>query len=482
MSDLIINIEKKTRKVELEQLYLGNDHENLQEKLVFEFDEFVDGQGRLEYEINGTKNYIILTKENETYTIPVRNVITIYQEKTKGKVKMQLVITEGTDEEEIPVFKSNIFYLRVRPSINAVNEAPEGYELWIEQANAKLNAMDEALTEVDNLDLDISQEAGITTLTITKKDGTQESESIEIPTKLSDLTNDNNTVQDASYVHTDNNYTTAEKSKLAGLSNYDDTEIRGLIAGKVDKETGKGLSTNDYTTAEKTKLANLENYNDAEIKQDIVDLGINKADKNEIPDISSFITKSVNDLVYYYKKTETYTQAEVNSLIGAISTINIEVVQTLPTQDISTSTIYLVPKTASTNDNYDEYIYVSNSWEHIGSTDVDLSGYQTKIDSTHKLLSDLVDDTSQTNLFVTSTEKSTWNAKYDKPSGGIPDTDLSSAVQTSLGKADTAIQDISGKLDTSKVKALTSTTSGDVYDVTYINTAIGDIETLLSAI
>ena len=36
---------------------------------------------------------------------------------------------------------------------------------------------------------------------------------------------------------------------------------------------------------------------------------------------------------------------------------------------------------------------------------------------------------------------------YQKPQGGIPDTDLSAAVQTSLGKADTAIQDVSGKAD-----------------------------------
>lgn len=41
---------------------------------------------------------------------------------------------------------------------------------------------------------------------------------------------------------------------------------------------------------------------------------------------------------------------------------------------------------------------------------------------------------------VTDTEKSTWNAKYAKPSTGIPKTDLESAVQTSLGKADTALQ------------------------------------------
>lgn len=44
------------------------------------------------------------------------------------------------------------------------------------------------------------------------------------------------------------------------------------------------------------------------------------------------------------------------------------------------------------------------------------------------------------------------------------------------------IPDISGKLDTSKVKSSYSTTSGDVYDVTYINSTIGDIETLLGGI
>lgn len=43
-------------------------------------------------------------------------------------------------------------------------------------------------------------------------------------------------------------------------------------------------------------------------------------------------------------------------------------------------------------------------------------------------------------------------------------------------------QDISGKLDISKVKNTNSTTAGDVYDVTYINTMIGDIESLLGGI
>lgn len=55
-----------------------------------------------------------------------------------------------------------------------------------------------------------------------------------------------------------NDYTDAEKNKLANLSNYDDTEIKNEIGGKVDKVQGKGLSSNDYTDEEKTKLEGLQ--------------------------------------------------------------------------------------------------------------------------------------------------------------------------------------------------------------------------------
>lgn len=37
-------------------------------------------------------------------------------------------------------------------------------------------------------------------------------------------------------------------------------KLKALLAGKVDKVDGKGLSSNDYTTAEKNKLAGLSNY------------------------------------------------------------------------------------------------------------------------------------------------------------------------------------------------------------------------------
>ena len=71
-------------------------------------------------------------------------------------------------------------------------------------------------------------------------------------------------------------YTTEEKSKLAGLSNYDDTTVKQDIANlktnKVDKVEGKGLSTNDFTNEEKDKLSSLSNYDDSQIKGELGEL------------------------------------------------------------------------------------------------------------------------------------------------------------------------------------------------------------------
>jgi hypothetical protein len=57
-------------------------------------------------------------------------------------------------------------------------------------------------------------------LTITDSDGENMvlAALSDVPTELSQLTNDANYVADDNYVHTDNNYTTAEKNKLAELS------------------------------------------------------------------------------------------------------------------------------------------------------------------------------------------------------------------------------------------------------------------------
>lgn len=72
-------------------------------------------------------------------------------------------------------------------------------------------------------------------------------------------------------------------------------QLKTKFAGKVDKETGKGLSTNDYTTTEKNKLAGIDESADANvietIKVNSVDQAVtNKAVNITVPTKTSDIT------------------------------------------------------------------------------------------------------------------------------------------------------------------------------------------------
>lgn len=95
---------------------------------------------------------------------------------------------------------------------------------------------------------------------------------------------------------------------------------------------------------------------------------------SDLTNNSGFITKAVNDLTNYYLKSETYTKEEVQSLISAINSVTLQKVESLPEPGES-NVIYLVPKSGSGNDIYDEYIFIDGKPEHIGSTQVDLSNY-----------------------------------------------------------------------------------------------------------
>ena len=53
---------------------------------------------------------------------------------------------------------------------------------------------------------------------------------------------------------------------------YNDSALKATVANKVDKVSGKGLSTNDYTNPEKQKLAGLSHYDDSTLRQYITSL------------------------------------------------------------------------------------------------------------------------------------------------------------------------------------------------------------------
>lgn len=240
--------------------------------------------------------------------------------------------------------------------------------------------------------------------------------------------------------------------------------IATALNNKVDKISGKGLSTNDYTTAEKNKLSGIESGAEENIIESIkvngtaqtitskeVDIDVPTA-TSDLTNDSGFITRNdyavagtitpssegvagtikvhnnygvsviqsgnyagtliamnssasdmwefkspnrfsshqaVIDAITYHLDTSLSSSSDdthypsskcvydaINDAIGSVTGISYEIVQTLP-QTGSTGVIYLVSNSGTAPNVYDEYIWLtsSSSFEKIGTTAVDLSGY-----------------------------------------------------------------------------------------------------------
>lgn len=191
-----------------------------------------------------------------------------------------------------------------------------------------------------------------------------------IPTKTSDLTNDSNYVSDANYVHTDSNYTAAEKTKLSGISDNANNYI--LPAAKATTLGGVKIGANITASADGTIAVTALEWANITGRPTTLSAFTND---------SGFITNAVSDLANYYTKTNTYTKGEVNSLIGSVKTIQFEIKSALPSTGES-NVIYLVPNGGGSPNSYDEYAWIAatSSFEKIGTTDIDLSGYWKKAD------------------------------------------------------------------------------------------------------
>lgn len=151
--------------------------------------------------------------------------------------------------------------------------------------------------------------------------------------------------------------------------------VATALSGKVNTESNKGLSTNDYTTAEKTKLAGIESG--AEVNT-FVKIYLNTTEMIPNPNREIYIpvmTNTTTTLVNYYRKTETYSSDEIDDLLSGIASISMEIVSSLPDTGES-NVIYLIPSGA--NNVYSQYIYTNSTWSLIGTTEVDLSNYYTR--------------------------------------------------------------------------------------------------------
>ena len=105
---------------------------------------------------------------------------------------------------------------------------------------------------------------------------------------------------------------------------------------------------------------------------------------SQLTNDANYITKEVAELTNYYDKSNTYTKAEVNSLLT--STIDLQVVTSLPTTNIPEKTIFLIKKIdTGTDDIYDEFMFVSGKWELLGTTQIDLSVKQDRLISAQNI-------------------------------------------------------------------------------------------------
>jgi len=108
-------------------------------------------------------------------------------------------------------------------------------------------------------------------------------------------------------------------------------------------------------------------------------------DYNDLENLpTSYITKDVDNLTYYY------TKDEITSQLGRINQFKYQIAESLPTASADTMyIIYLIATGTGTEANKDYYVeyitlnkgteqYPSYKWEMIGTTDVSISGFVTE--------------------------------------------------------------------------------------------------------
>lgn len=226
------------------------------------------------------------------------------------------------------------------------------------------------------------------------------------------------------------------------LSN--ETTFEFSVYNGANGEGSGNMHTSIYDTNSNGIIDNAERVNNHTVECD-VPKDAEFTDTTTDEKGNTFITKIVNDLENYYLKNETYTKEEVQGLINTIKTGLFKNVDVLP-ETGEPYLIYLVPSEKSEEQNVkDEYIWLSENWELIGSTKIDLGDYAKK-EHTH-LASDITDlkipiktselqndsgfltehqDISEKadknvvdnhiknqSMHVTEIEKATWNGKSD---------------------------------------------------------------------
>lgn len=184
-------------------------------------------------------------------------------------------------------------------------------------------------------------------------------------------------------------FTVEQLENLKGMDGYSPTVTITEATGRhtvsfTDKDGVKSFVVKDGSALD------VENY----YTKDEVDTALTgKANADAIPTVpvnvselnndENYIKNTVDNLVHYYNKADTYTKTEINGLISNIKKLTSQIVDELPTENIDSSVIYLI-KIGDTSA-YMQHMYIKGAWAELGSTQVDLSGYYKKTEIDTKL-------------------------------------------------------------------------------------------------
>lgn len=166
-----------------------------------------------------------------------------------------------------------------------------------------------------------------------------------------------------------------------------DTFVKKLeldeVKNSIPKNVTELLDAENYAlkSAIPTKVESLTDAGDYAKKSEIPH-SVSELDGMDAYAKITALPKKVADLTDgadYIKKAE--LTEEVKSLIGNTKALEFSVVDELPSSG-EKSTIYLVSNSKAENDAYDEFIWLNNKFEKIGTTSVDLSGYLKATDIT----------------------------------------------------------------------------------------------------
>lgn len=110
----------------------------------------------------------------------------------------------------------------------------------------------------------------------------------------------------------------------------------------------------------------------------------------------------------------------LNAKIGTASSFKVEIVDELPTENISTSTFYLIKSKTEGENIYNEYLYVNGVWEALGTTSIEAYD-DTEL---RRLIESKADKSALenlSNLVANKVDTTTFNTETARLQGGIKD-------------------------------------------------------------